>query len=373
LGGGWTACPPTCDSWSGWAMVSPRGNGLVWIAVSEASRDHREDCRVPASEVVGAALEMDELQAPEKEPPVRPTKYVMEELPPRKTIIAGVAMYAACSSTLLLINAVAVRQVKDASFVLLCQFAFSSAAVRAIRCVRPSSDIELITWEKGRPFLLACLVFFLCLLSNTEALKSVNPETVIVARSCSPVAVAVLEHLTLDRPMPSATGTLCLIGIAAGAVIYVLTDKGFHIEGYAWLAAYYAFIVAEMVFVKYVVQTISMSTWTRVYYNNTLSIPMALVSATVMGLGKFLSAEWSIYTVMLVVLSCVVGVAISYAGFNLRSLVSATSFTVVGVMCKLITVLINDMMWENHSNLMGHVGLLICIGAGFAFERTKAR
>ena len=28
-----------------------------------------------------------------------------------------------------------------------------------------------------------------------------------------------------------------------------------------------------------------------------------------------------------------VGVAISYAGFNLRKLVSATSFTVVGVVC----------------------------------------
>ena len=30
------------------------------------------------------------------------------------------------------------------------------------------------------------------------------------------------------------------------------------------------FIVTEMVFVKFIVDTVPMSTWTRVYYNNTL-------------------------------------------------------------------------------------------------------
>ena len=32
------------------------------------------------------------------------------------------------------------------------------------------------------------------------------------------------------------------------------------------------FIVVEMVFVKFVVDTVPMSTWTRVYYNNTLRL-----------------------------------------------------------------------------------------------------
>lgn len=30
-------------------------------------------------------------------------------------------------------------------------------------------------------------------------------------------------------------------------------------------------------------------------------------------------------------------------------------------------------VWSKHSNFMGHIGLLLCIAAGFGYERTKAR
>merc|ERR1740121_2111134 len=163
-----------------------------------------------------------------------------------------------------------------------------------------------------------------------------------------------------------------LLAISGGAAIYVLADKGFQITGYLWLVLYFIFIVAEMVFVKFIVDTVKMSTWTRVYYNNTLSLPMAVVSAFALGESKAMTMKWDASAFGAVLLSCVVGVAISYAGFNLRKLVSATSFTVVGVVCKILTVLINDLIWTQHSNAMGHVGLLLCIAAGFGYERSKS-
>ncbi|CAE7708144.1 GONST3, partial [Symbiodinium pilosum] len=301
-----------------------------------------------------------------------PPKVDQADLPLRQVAFA-VALYAACSSTLLLINKVAMSFVPDASFILFCQFLSSSLAVRIIRCAAPDTDIELIRWEKARPFFLACLVFFLCLLANTQALKSVNVETVIVARSCSPIAVSVLEHFTLGRALPNTPGVMSLLAIAGGAVIYVISDEGFKIEGYTWLLLYFVFIVVEMVFVKFVVDTIPMSTWTRVYYNNTMSIPMVILSSFMTGFGAFMKVDWGVAHFLVVGLSCVIGVAISYAGFNLRKAVSATSFTVIGVLCKLLTVLLNDVVWTNHSNFMGHLGLLLCIIAGFAYERTKAK
>jgi GDP-mannose transporter len=160
--------------------------------------------------------------------------------------------------------------------------------------------------------------------------------------------------------------------IAGGAGIYAfLGGEGIQVDGVVWLAVYFVFIVTEMVFVKFVVDTVPMSTWTRVYYNNVLSIPMALLTDIWSGDTSFMKVEWSPNAVLAVSLSCVVGVAISYAGFNLRKLVSATSFTVVGVVCKLVTVLINDLIWTHHSNAIGHIGLLVCIAAGFLYERTK--
>merc|ERR1719469_1722532 len=100
---------------------------------------------------------------------------------------------------------------------------------------------------------------------------------------------------------------------------------------------------------------------------------MAVASACAFGSFAFAKVAWTAGAVGTVALSCVVGVAISYAGFNLRKLVSATSFTVVGVVCKLVTVLINDLIWAKHSNVIGHLGLGVCITAGFVYEKVKKR
>merc|ERR1712203_399308 len=99
---------------------------------------------------------------------------------------------------------------------------------------------------------------------------------------------------------------------------------------------------------------------------------MAMLSAILLGDLAFLRVDWTVGAVSIVLASCLIGVAISYAGFNLRKQVSATSFTVVGVVCKIFTVLINDMIWTKHSNAVGHAGLGLCIAAGFMYERVKA-
>lgn len=39
---------------------------------------------------------------------------------------------------------------------------------------------------------------------------------------------------------------------------------------------------------------------------------------------------------------------------------------------KVVTVLINDAIWKQHSNTFGHIGLAMCIAAGFLYERAKS-
>merc|ERR1719401_3056589 len=234
-------------------------------------------------ESIGYAQELEELEELQAVD-IEKAEKVSSHTEPAAIVVAGaVALYAACSSTLLVINKVSVHLMPDASFVLFCQFLSSGIAVRTLKFLRPDMDIELLKWEKAKPFAVATLVFYICLLSNTAALQSVNVETVIVVRSCSPIAVAALDNLALGRDLPSLKGFLSLLAIAGGALIYVLTDAGFKIEGYVWLVVYFVFIVVEMVFVKFIVDTVPMSTWTRVYYNNVLSLPMAVASAFAVG------------------------------------------------------------------------------------------
>jgi len=49
-----------------------------------------------------------------------------------------------------------------------------------------------------------------------RALEISNIETVIIFRSCTPIAVSVCDHLFLGRELPSRRSSLALLIIAAG-------------------------------------------------------------------------------------------------------------------------------------------------------------
>lgn len=58
------------------------------------------------------------------------------------------------------------------------------------------------------------------------------------------------------------------------------------------------------------------------------------------------------------VLSCLMGVCMSHAAYLLRDAVSATMFTIVGILCKIVTVIINCLIWDKHASPSG-IGFLM--------------
>ena len=112
------------------------------------------------------------------------------------------------------------------------------------------------------------------------------------------------------------------------------------------------------------------------YYNNVLSIPPTLAIGFFFGEFSFLSDAnfaWTVPAMGALLMSCVVGVGISYAGFNLRKQVTATTFTLVGVLCKIASVLLNIFIWDKHANLTGITALVICIMAGTFYQQSARR
>ena len=55
-------------------------------------------------------------------------------------------------------------------------------------------------------------------------------------------------------------------GVLGGVVVYTFHDIHFTVLGYVWIAVWYAFAVFEMVYVKVVVDSVQMTTWSRTYY-----------------------------------------------------------------------------------------------------------
>ena len=114
-------------------------------------------------------------------------------------------------------------------------------AVR-VRVGREGAGLSCHVARARRPFMVYIFGFALSLYSNMRALQETSVETVIVFRSCVPMAVSILEWMFLGRRLPNARGggALCVIGL--GTLQYVRSDSQFKAEGagaYLWVTVYY--------------------------------------------------------------------------------------------------------------------------------------
>lgn len=237
--------------------------------------------------------------------------------------------------------------------------------------------LDLLTMWR---FLPAAIIFYLSLFTNSELLLHANVDTFIVFRSVVPISVAIGETLFLKQPWPSISTWISLATIFVGGVIYVVTDHHLSLTACSWALAYIISMSIDLVYIKHVVMTIGINTWGLVLYNNLEALMLFPVELVIMGEVKkmkneiFDESEWySMSSVLPVALSCLFGLAISFFGFSCRRAISATGFTVLGVVNKLLTVAINLFIWDKHSTLMGTIGLLICMFGGIVYQQSTAK
>ena len=69
----------------------------------------------------------------------------------------------------------------------------------------------------------------------------------------------------------------------------------------------------------------------------------------------------------------VLGTAMSYYAWLARSLVSATLFTILGNVCKVLSIVINVMIWDKHATPMGLACLMLCLVAAFLYKPSPMR
>ena len=89
---------------------------------------------------------------------------------------------------------------------------------------------------------------------------------------------------------------------------------------------------------------------------------------TVLDLTRSSSIELSPLGFRWLLLSCVIGVGISYTGWRLKDLVSATTFTLVGVLNKMATIALSALAFPGTASLQGCAALMACIMFGLAYK-----
>lgn len=285
--------------------------------------------------------------------------------------------FMACSSLMLIVNKMAVQALPMPVTVLAAQLLFCSGVVRLCGALGWAT-VEPLRFQKVMDFGATPIAFLATLVANIKVLEHANVETFIMVRNATPLVTSVLDWLFLGRDLPDRYSLFALLLALAGAAGYMLADAHFEMLAYSWAGAWLLIFLFDQVYIKHVVSTVPMSPWTRVYYNNVLAAIPAVAAACVVEradwptLAGLFKAENSFALAMLAT-SCVIGTAMSYCAFCARDALSATAFTVVGNVCKVLSVLINFFVWDKHATNLGLLALFVCIAGSALYRPAELR
>lgn len=151
-----------------------------------------------------------------------------------------------------------------------------------------------------------------------------------------------------------------------GAMQYGAWDPHFNFWGYVWAITNTLSTMCYNLYTKWAIGDMKMSASSSSLYNNVLCLPLFFVTASVKGeygdIMKFLQ-EATIFAVFAVVLSGFIGFAMSYVGFRLQKLISATAFTVCVNTSKFMTVLVTWILFPKEQlSRNSQIGLAVSLG-----------
>jgi hypothetical protein len=135
-----------------------------------------------------------------------------------------------------------------------------------------------------------------------------------------------------------------------------------------------------MAYGKQIIRSVDLKTNSGpVLYTNLLGIvPMMILGWIAGEPSKFQEDRFNGLTIgppvaFLLCLGCVAGTGIGYSSWWCRDKVSATTFSLIGVMNKCLTILINFFIWDQHAPVAGIACLSLCLVGGAFYQQSPMR
>uniref|UniRef100_A0A7S3AR80 Sugar phosphate transporter domain-containing protein n=1 Tax=Haptolina ericina TaxID=156174 RepID=A0A7S3AR80_9EUKA len=274
---------------------------------------------------------------------------------------------------MLIVNKLAVHELPAPSFVLLAQVTCSCAAVKLCGLLG-FIEVDELEWPKLKAFFFVSIAFLACIFANIMILKHCNVETFIVFRASTPLVIGVADWIFLGRELPNKRSLFAMLSLMVGAGLYVHFDGDFNVNGYMWVAAWYVIFSFDQLYIKFTVDNVQVrSNWGRVFYTNLWATIVLLGMTAYLEPNILANTKWGFKNMTALGVSCAIGVAMSYFAFLCRAAVSATSFTVIGNVCKILTVLINLSIWSKHASPTGIACLFVCLAAAGTYQQAPKR
>lgn len=284
--------------------------------------------------------------------------------------------YVLSSASLIVVNKVCVRALSHAPLILLTQLISTTAAFSALVMLRKGAPAFSSVGAVGKAYMGVAAAFLATIFSNIKFLESSSVNAFIVLRSCTPLVVLVVDCCTRDRGAFTCKNTVCLAGVAACSCAYALASAARGAPpaaetgasapafwGVVWTVAF----VVDTVYIKHVVHAHPCSSFERTVYQNgfaSVILCAAWVAATheplreAAGVLDRLDADSG----TAVCLSCAIGAVLSFSAMALRSELAPTEFALLGVICKMGSVFLNEFVDPERSyvRLCATIGAVVC-------------
>ncbi len=286
-------------------------------------------------------------------------------------LIAKVIAYGASSASLLVLNKIAITSVPNATALLFVQILSTVIVILAPALCGFLSLVIVPSRGMVMAYVSVSMVFLSTIYSNFKVINAIGVNAFIVLRCGTPLLISYLDWALLGRQLPTGTSLMSLCGIFAGGVCYYLlkyqelSDSAEDVSavstsGLLWSFLWIFSFVLDMVYIKYIVHRHACTGLERTLYQNALALPMLAFTLMIEPSGSLQHARGvNAHIKIVVLLSCVAGTVLSYTGMSLRSELSATSFTVLGIVCKMGSAALNEVFVSREE----YPATLVCIAA----------
>jgi len=222
-----------------------------------------------------------------------------------------------------------------------------------------------------RQFVPLTALFCTMLVTSLKAFQSASIAAVVVQRNLISLVTAGAELVFLGRSM-NTLAFLSLLGILAGALVFGIVDVEFDKLGYFWLVVNILASATFQIVNKKLVHGVDLSSFGFSFFNNLISVAMLLLWALPSGAVTASVDLMPHVNLVALVLSCILGFALSVSAFALSRELSATSMMVVNNSNKFLLVLVIEVLQLGKPiGIQGWIGCILAIAFSMLYAHAK--
>lgn len=290
-------------------------------------------------------------------------------------LVTNVIFYMAASAGMMIVNKLVLRGSHLPITVVIVQMLFTVGVLVAVPGMRNSlhfgSAMDAWRWARAVPPLFAMM-----LVSSMLALDYASMGALVVVRNLAPVPALISEGF-IDRTLKVDPQTVLAISTSlAGVLLYAKNDLSSSSIGLLFMALNLFAAVAERVVQRKLIalDPIDVSKQGMMMINNGVGAVLLIPLMAAFGelghlheLAAFDARQWG-----LLLLSCINGVAISYAGIAVQQYVTASTFLVLTNSNKFAVIAFGIFVLGEARAWQAVLGCVVALAGGVWYGKARA-